>query len=106
MGFLDFRKKLDKTDMAKGDVLFAATGVTDGNLLSGVRFAKTGITTHTLVMRSSRLEIRWRSWPLLTSQSRIMPSRETETILLPSGEMAASATGPLLPVNRRIVPGE
>jgi fructose-1,6-bisphosphatase II / sedoheptulose-1,7-bisphosphatase len=59
MGFADFRKKLDKTDMAKGDVLFAATGVTDGNLLSGVRFGRNGITTHTLVMRSSSGTVRW-----------------------------------------------
>ncbi|MBN8995718.1 MAG: class II fructose-bisphosphatase [Rhizobiales bacterium] len=59
MGVTDFRRKLDKTDMAKGDVLFAATGVTDGNLLSGVRFARNGITTHTLVMRSSSGTVRW-----------------------------------------------
>jgi fructose-1,6-bisphosphatase II / sedoheptulose-1,7-bisphosphatase len=59
MGMTDFRKKLDKTDMAKGDVLFAATGVTDGNLLSGVRFGRTGITTQTLVMRSSSGTVRW-----------------------------------------------
>jgi fructose-1,6-bisphosphatase II / sedoheptulose-1,7-bisphosphatase len=59
MGFTDFRKKLDKTDMAKGDVLFAATGVTDGNLLSGVRFGRNGITTQTLVMRSSSGTVRW-----------------------------------------------
>ena len=59
MGMTDFRRKLDKTDMAKGDVLFAATGVTDGNLLSGVRFGRTGITTHTLVMRSSSGTVRW-----------------------------------------------
>ncbi len=59
MGFHDFTRKLDKTDMASGDVLFAATGVTDGNLLSGVRFAKDGITTHTVVMRSSSGTVRW-----------------------------------------------
>jgi fructose-1,6-bisphosphatase II / sedoheptulose-1,7-bisphosphatase len=59
MGFADFTKKLDMTDMAKGDVLFAATGVTDGNLLSGVRFQKSGITTHTVVMRSSSGTVRW-----------------------------------------------
>jgi fructose-1,6-bisphosphatase II / sedoheptulose-1,7-bisphosphatase len=59
MGMTDFRRKLDKTDMAKGDVLFAATGVTDGNLLSGVRFGRTGITTQTLVMRSSSGTVRW-----------------------------------------------
>jgi fructose-1,6-bisphosphatase II / sedoheptulose-1,7-bisphosphatase len=55
----DFTRKLDMTDMARGDVLFAATGVTDGNLLSGVHFAKTGITTHTVVMRSSSGTVRW-----------------------------------------------
>jgi fructose-1,6-bisphosphatase II / sedoheptulose-1,7-bisphosphatase len=59
MGFGDFRRKLDKTDMAKGDVLFSATGVTDGNLLAGVRFGRNGITTQTLVMRSSSGTVRW-----------------------------------------------
>jgi len=45
-------------DMASGDVLFAATGVTDGNMLSGVRFTKTFIETHTIVMRSSSRTVR------------------------------------------------
>ena len=40
-------------DMAKGDCLFAATGVTTGSLLSGVKFRKDGvIETETVVMRS------------------------------------------------------
>jgi fructose-1,6-bisphosphatase II / sedoheptulose-1,7-bisphosphatase len=38
--------------MAKGDCLFAATGVTDGSLLSGVKFRKGVIETETVVMRS------------------------------------------------------
>lgn len=38
-------------DMVRGDVVFAATGVTDGNLLDGVRFHKGRLETHTLVMR-------------------------------------------------------
>jgi fructose-1,6-bisphosphatase II / sedoheptulose-1,7-bisphosphatase len=59
MGHADLTRKLDMTDMAHGDVLFAATGVTDGNLLSGVRFAKRAITTHTVVMRSSSGTVRW-----------------------------------------------
>ncbi|MCT8973076.1 class II fructose-bisphosphatase [Microbaculum marinisediminis] len=46
-------------EMARGDVLFAATGVTDGNLLSGVRFGKKSITTETVVMRSSTQTVRW-----------------------------------------------
>jgi fructose-1,6-bisphosphatase II / sedoheptulose-1,7-bisphosphatase len=39
-------------DMAKGDCLFAATGVTDGALLSGVKFRGNVIETETIVMRS------------------------------------------------------
>lgn len=45
-------------DMARGDVLFAATGVTDGGLLSGVRFSNQSIVTETIVMRSSTRTIR------------------------------------------------
>ena len=59
MGIVDARRKFDMAEMAKGDVLFAATGVTDGNLLSGVHFGKRSITTHTVVMRASSGTIRW-----------------------------------------------
>ena len=45
-------------EMARGDVLFAATGVTDGNLLQGVRFTPDAIITHTIVMRSSSRTVR------------------------------------------------
>ncbi|MEE2950727.1 fructose-1,6-bisphosphatase II / sedoheptulose-1,7-bisphosphatase [Fulvimarina manganoxydans] len=45
-------------EMASGDVVFAATGVTDGNLLDGVRFQRDRITTHTLMMRSATRTIR------------------------------------------------
>src|SRR5205807_215287 len=38
--------------IGSGDVFFAATGVTDGELLKGVRFFGGGATTHSLVMRS------------------------------------------------------
>ena len=40
MGITDPRKKYEISDMVKGDCLFAATGVTDGALLEGVRFRK------------------------------------------------------------------
>jgi fructose-1,6-bisphosphatase II / sedoheptulose-1,7-bisphosphatase len=53
MGISDPAKIYDTMDLASGDVLFAATGVTDGSLLSGVRFGPNGITTDSLVMRSS-----------------------------------------------------
>jgi fructose-1,6-bisphosphatase II / sedoheptulose-1,7-bisphosphatase len=59
MGVTDVNRKFDMNEMARGDVLFAATGVTDGNLLSGVRFGRVTITTHTVVMRSSSRTVRW-----------------------------------------------
>ena len=47
-------------ELAKGDVIFAATGVTDGSLLNGVKRRKDGImTTETVVMRASSGTIRW-----------------------------------------------
>jgi fructose-1,6-bisphosphatase II / sedoheptulose-1,7-bisphosphatase len=45
--------------MVKGDCLFAATGVTDGALLEGVRFRNDVITTETVVMRSITGTVRW-----------------------------------------------
>lgn len=48
--------KLD--DMAKGQVLFAATGVTGGDMLRGVRFTRGGCVTHSLVMRSASGTVR------------------------------------------------
>jgi fructose-1,6-bisphosphatase II / sedoheptulose-1,7-bisphosphatase len=59
MGLKDIDRKYMMEEMARGDVLFAATGVTDGNLLSGVRFSRESITTHTVVMRSSTGTVRW-----------------------------------------------
>ena len=58
MGIEDPDKKYTMVEMAKGDVLFAATGVTDGNMLSGVKFGRGEITTHTVVMRSSSGTVR------------------------------------------------
>jgi fructose-1,6-bisphosphatase II / sedoheptulose-1,7-bisphosphatase len=58
MGVSDPKRRYRERDMARGDVLFAATGVTDGNLLSGVKFGKTTIQTHTIVMRSSSGTVR------------------------------------------------
>jgi fructose-1,6-bisphosphatase II / sedoheptulose-1,7-bisphosphatase len=58
MGIIDFDKVYSAEDMAKGDVIFAATGVTDGNLLAGVRFGRDVITTETIVLRSSSRTVR------------------------------------------------
>jgi fructose-1,6-bisphosphatase II / sedoheptulose-1,7-bisphosphatase len=52
MGVTDPRKRYEVEDMVKGDCLFAATGVTDGAMLRGVRFRKDIIETETVVMRS------------------------------------------------------
>src|SRR5262249_9410813 len=59
MGIKDPRKKYEIGDMVKGDCLFAATGVTNGALLTGVRFRKDVIETETVVMRSITGTVRW-----------------------------------------------
>ncbi|MEH2469053.1 fructose-1,6-bisphosphatase II / sedoheptulose-1,7-bisphosphatase [Nitrobacteraceae bacterium AZCC 2161] len=52
MGVTDPKFIYGIEDMAKGDCLFAATGVTDGSLLRGVKFRGNVIETETIVMRS------------------------------------------------------
>jgi fructose-1,6-bisphosphatase II / sedoheptulose-1,7-bisphosphatase len=59
MGVKDPRKKYLIEDMVKGDCLFAATGVTDGAMLQGVKFGKEIIETETVVMRSVTGTVRW-----------------------------------------------
>jgi fructose-1,6-bisphosphatase II / sedoheptulose-1,7-bisphosphatase len=59
MGVRDPRKKYQMEDMVKGDCLFAATGVTDGSMLRGVKFRKETIETETVVMRSVTGTVRW-----------------------------------------------
>ena len=59
MGIKDPRKKYEIGDLVKGDCLFAATGVTTGALLDGVRFRKDAIETDTVVMRSVTGTVRW-----------------------------------------------
>ena len=51
-GITDFNRKYDLLDLASGDVMFAATGVTNGTMLNGVRRFAGGAKTHSLVMRS------------------------------------------------------
>lgn len=58
-GITDPRRIYRLEDMVRGDVLFAATGVTDGNFLQGVKFGRNQITTNTVVMRSSTGTVRW-----------------------------------------------
>jgi fructose-1,6-bisphosphatase II / sedoheptulose-1,7-bisphosphatase len=58
MGVKDPNKKYDMRDMASGDVIVAATGVTDGALLAGVRFGPDMIETETIVYRSATGTVR------------------------------------------------
>jgi fructose-1,6-bisphosphatase II / sedoheptulose-1,7-bisphosphatase len=59
MGIKDPRKKYEIADMVKGDCLFAATGVTTGAMLKGVRFRNDVIESETVVMRSITGTVRW-----------------------------------------------
>jgi fructose-1,6-bisphosphatase II / sedoheptulose-1,7-bisphosphatase len=59
-GIEDLNKVYDLTELAKGDCIFAATGVTDGSLLAGVKRLKGGgMTTESIVMRASTGTVRW-----------------------------------------------
>lgn len=52
MGVSDPKKKYDMTELASGDVIVSATGVTDGPLLQGVKYRDDIIETETLIYRS------------------------------------------------------
>ena len=59
-GIEDLDKIYDLKELAKGDVIFAATGVTDGSLLEGVKKLRSGVmTTESVVMRASSGTVRW-----------------------------------------------
>jgi fructose-1,6-bisphosphatase class II len=58
MGVSDVKKKFSIEELAAGDVMFAATGVTDGDYLDGVHFFPGGATTQSVVMRSKTRTIR------------------------------------------------
>jgi fructose-1,6-bisphosphatase II / sedoheptulose-1,7-bisphosphatase len=59
MGIKDPRKKYQIEDMVRGDCLFAATGITDGRMLQGVKFGNGIVETQTVVMRSVTGTVRW-----------------------------------------------
>jgi fructose-1,6-bisphosphatase II / sedoheptulose-1,7-bisphosphatase len=59
MGVADPNRKYLMEEMVTGDVLFAATGVTTGSLLRGVRFREGLIETETVVMRAATGTVRW-----------------------------------------------
>ena len=60
MGISDFKKVYKSEDLAKAkNIIFAATGVTDGTLLKGVRFFGDGIRTSSLIMQTNPHRIRF-----------------------------------------------
>jgi fructose-1,6-bisphosphatase class II len=60
MGISDFAKVYTSKDLACGDnIIFAATGVTDGTLMKGVRFFGDGVRTSSLIMQSRPSRIRF-----------------------------------------------
>jgi fructose-1,6-bisphosphatase II / sedoheptulose-1,7-bisphosphatase len=59
MGLTDLNRKYSIEEMASGDVIFAATGVTDGSLLDGVKFGGDWLQTHTVIMRGATKTVRW-----------------------------------------------
>jgi len=58
-GIKDLKRKYSLMDMASGDVVFAATGVTDGSMLEGVHMSGNFISTESVVMRSATRTVRW-----------------------------------------------
>ena len=72
-GVSDLTRKYGLMDLAKGDVMFAATGVTDGPMLKGVRRSTVGATTQSMVMRSK------------TGTVRIIEAQHNWTIKKPQG---------------------
>ncbi len=59
MGIMDKNKIYTMNDLVKGDVMFSATGVTDGTLLKGVNFKNNTAKTNSVVMRSKTKTIRY-----------------------------------------------
>ena len=60
MGITDFKRVYTSEDLRRGkNIIFAATGVTDGTLLKGVRFFGDGIRTSSLMMQTNPHRIRF-----------------------------------------------
>jgi fructose-1,6-bisphosphatase class II len=60
MGITDFKRVYTSKDLAPGDdIIFAATGVTDGTLMKGVRFFGDGVRTGSLIMQTNPARVRF-----------------------------------------------
>jgi len=86
MGVSDFDRIYCETDLARGDsIIFAATGVTDGDMLDGVGFFGEGADTHSMVIRVKRGTVRM-------VESRYRHSHDSEAVL-PDLSRATSTRG-------------
>ncbi|MCK5748649.1 MAG: fructose-bisphosphatase class II, partial [Oricola sp.] len=59
IGITELDRKYGLMDLASGDVIFAATGVTNGTMLDGVKWEPGYVHTHTVVMRSKTGTVRY-----------------------------------------------
>ncbi|MDC0190484.1 class II fructose-bisphosphatase [Rhodospirillales bacterium] len=59
LGITDFDRKYELNELAGGEVMFAATGVTSGTMLKGVRRFRNGAKTHSMIMRSKTGTVRY-----------------------------------------------
>ncbi len=59
VGLYDLRKTYGLEELASGSVMFAATGITAGDYLAGVRYVKGGAVTNSVVMRSATRTVRF-----------------------------------------------
>ena len=75
MGISDFNKVYRSTDLAPGArVIFAATGVTDGTLMKGVRFFGDGVRTSSVIMQNDPHQIRF------IDSIHVSPSKDVKII--------------------------
>ena len=58
LGITEYNKIYDLNELAHGEVMFAATGVTDGSMLQGVRRWSSGASTQSIIMRSKTGTVR------------------------------------------------
>ena len=59
VGLFDMQRKYALDDLASGSVMCAATGITPGDYLQGVRYVKGGAVTNSVVMRSQTKTVRF-----------------------------------------------
>jgi len=57
-GITNFDRVYTRDDLVRGDVIFAATGVTNGSLLAGIKREPRMVTTETILMRSKTGSVR------------------------------------------------